>query len=345
MSDEQDDSIERTVFVGKECFVYKVPNRGPNGYVASDWKESDFMWKGRVRVVEQGDKCEIRLEDPMSGALFASCIVNDDLEHAVERVTDSSRYFVLRITSGSKTAVIGMGFQERNDAFDFNVSLEDHMKDVRFRREEKTRPTGTTRQQQEAPGKPQQPALDLGLKDGQTFRVSIRSTGSRRRDDASSGGFALAPPEAPARERVIQSSTPAASFGGFASAAPKPAPTADMFGGFVSAAPAQQKPAANDIFGVFSSAPAPTPASQSAKDDLFGGFGAVSAPAKQPAPAANNDFLGAFGSMSVAPARPATQPAPAQQSKAPGNDFYDMMLGSSQPQSQAKVSNPLDFLN
>ncbi len=64
---DEDDNIERTIFVGKECFVYKVPNRGPNGYVASEWKEADFMWKGRVRVTEQGDKCSILLEDPMSG--------------------------------------------------------------------------------------------------------------------------------------------------------------------------------------------------------------------------------------------------------------------------------------
>ena len=48
---------------------------------------------------------------------------------AVESVTDSSRYFVLRLDNGSgQHAFVGMGFTERSDAFDFNVTLRDHFK-------------------------------------------------------------------------------------------------------------------------------------------------------------------------------------------------------------------------
>lgn len=74
---------------------------------------------------------------------------------AVETVSDSSRYFVLRIQddngegvnvsvlcvpvlSGRKrnvcvcvagrSAFIGVGFGDRGDAFDFNVALQDHFK-------------------------------------------------------------------------------------------------------------------------------------------------------------------------------------------------------------------------
>ena len=50
----------------------------------------------------------------------------------METVLDPSRYFVLRIEDGrGKHAFVGLGFAERNEAFDFNVALLDHKKHVR----------------------------------------------------------------------------------------------------------------------------------------------------------------------------------------------------------------------
>ncbi|GAV73706.1 DUF1681 domain-containing protein, partial [Cephalotus follicularis] len=98
----------------------------------------DKIWSGWVQVVSCGKRCEIRLEDPNSGELFAACFMDPGQREAtVELVLDSSWYFVLRIEDRSgKRAFNGLGFGKRNEAFDFNVALSDHEKHVRRVNEE-----------------------------------------------------------------------------------------------------------------------------------------------------------------------------------------------------------------
>lgn len=50
-----------------------------------------------MRVVVKNKKCVLKLEDKMSGELFAQSPIEKYPGIAVESVTDSSRYFVLRI--------------------------------------------------------------------------------------------------------------------------------------------------------------------------------------------------------------------------------------------------------
>ena len=51
---------------------------------------------------------------------------------SVEAVTDSSRYFVLKIVADNgRSAHIGMGFSDRADSFDMNVTLQDHFQGVK----------------------------------------------------------------------------------------------------------------------------------------------------------------------------------------------------------------------
>jgi hypothetical protein len=61
-------------------------------------------------------------QDSSTGELFAQVTYATPWSQ-VEPVLDSSRYFVLRVEGdGGKRAYIGMGFAERGDAFDFQVS-------------------------------------------------------------------------------------------------------------------------------------------------------------------------------------------------------------------------------
>ncbi|KAF3586989.1 hypothetical protein F2Q69_00025771 [Brassica cretica] len=136
--EEEEETFEHTLLVVREVSVYKIPPRTTSGgYKCGEWLQSDKIWSGRLRVVSCKDRCEIRLEDSSSGDLFAACFVDPARrENSVEPSLDSSRYFVLRIDDGrGKYAFIGLGFAERNEAFDFNVALSDHEKYVRREKE------------------------------------------------------------------------------------------------------------------------------------------------------------------------------------------------------------------
>jgi adaptin ear-binding coat-associated protein 1/2 len=129
--EEEEEAFEHTLLVVREVTVYKIPPRASSGgYKCGEWLQSDKIWSGRLRVVSCGTRCEVRLEDPASGELFAACFVYPgQREQSVETVLDSSRYFVIKIEDGrGKHAFVGLGFNERNEAFDFNVALSDHEK-------------------------------------------------------------------------------------------------------------------------------------------------------------------------------------------------------------------------
>lgn len=118
------DKIQRTLSSCEKVFVFKVPPlTGGRGYQAKQWDKTP-IWTGRLRVVAQGKTCAILLEHTDKEGLFASCPVKNT--QTVIPVTDSSRYFVLRIQSSSgKSATIGIGFDQRQQSFDFKATLQD----------------------------------------------------------------------------------------------------------------------------------------------------------------------------------------------------------------------------
>lgn len=77
----------------------------------------------------KGKDCIIKLEDKITGELFAKSPIDKYPGLAVESVSDSSRYFVIRLQDDSgRNAFIGIGFADRSDSFDLNVALQDHFK-------------------------------------------------------------------------------------------------------------------------------------------------------------------------------------------------------------------------
>lgn len=122
-----------------------------------------------MRLVSQGDAVTIKLEDKVSGELFAKCPIDTYPGIAVEPVTDSSRYFVLRIQDDNgRSAFIGVGFLDRSDSFDLNVALQDHFKWLK-NREQIEKEKDVPKQE-----------LDLRFKEGETIKINMKITVSFR---------------------------------------------------------------------------------------------------------------------------------------------------------------------
>jgi hypothetical protein len=147
--------IEQRVLKLDEVFVYKIPAmRSADGHRAEDWNLAKPLATCSLVANRLDDSLCINImaERPKANAppgatesyLFAQSIIqmksqkrSHKLEHWVEPVVDSSRYFAMRIRD-SKTgreAFIGLGFRERNDATNFRMTMEDYV--AALKREEK----------------------------------------------------------------------------------------------------------------------------------------------------------------------------------------------------------------
>eukprot|EP01156_Anaeramoeba_ignava_P005874 Anaeramoba_ignava/a347219_194.p3 GENE.a347219_194~~a347219_194.p3 ORF type:complete len:197 (+),score=51.56 a347219_194:24-593(+) len=180
---DEDSNVERTLLTIRESHVFKIPPlQTSQGYRCSEW-EGNHMWTGRLKVVAKGEDCTIRLEDSESGKIFAQCPVDTSNNQSVIPAVDSSRFFVLRIEDGKgHHAFIGMGFQERTDAFDFNLALQDHKKEI---------------ERKKNPPKFDGPTEDLSLKQGETIRINLSgmpTTTSTKKAKSTSKKITLKPP-------------------------------------------------------------------------------------------------------------------------------------------------------
>ncbi|KAF3907520.1 hypothetical protein AA313_de0201576 [Arthrobotrys entomopaga] len=264
-----DEKIENVLFLGK-VHCYAVPPLTANkGYKASEWNIEDpksVIFTARIRVIETSDtdggniKTDIKLEDPQSGELFANGPYEGS--YCVTPVTDSSRFFALRVVDGPRRAFLGIGFEERSDAFDFNVCLQEVRRHSNM--EDPTAGPGTAGRTsygtgRTAAGQPEKvspaaalinaPPKDYSLKEGETISITIGNKGRRR------------PPAA---------SPPASSdsSNGFPLPFLPPPPSAD------DVKKKRQSMTENEMLSesAFTGIPAPPTSSRSGFDDEFGDF-------------------------------------------------------------------------
>jgi len=123
--EEVDDNLEESHCTIDKVYVFQIPKLtgASTGHSARDWPKQ-AIWSGRLRVVSKGRKCSVLLEHLDKDGLFAACPYTN--KSCVEQVSDSSRYFVLRVTDGQgHFASIGIGFKQRSEAFNFKVALQD----------------------------------------------------------------------------------------------------------------------------------------------------------------------------------------------------------------------------
>ena len=122
---EEDEYVQLTI---PEAFIYKcAPRSSAAGHKASEWTEQVAVV--RVVVATRGRDVLIRLFRTEGDKLFAVCPIRRGGPAGIEPVTDSSRYFCLRLENDKgQSAFVGLGFNKREDAFDLKSSIADAQK-------------------------------------------------------------------------------------------------------------------------------------------------------------------------------------------------------------------------
>lgn len=186
------DAIQRVLFITARVHVYQIPPLASNkGYTAATWTNDPPIFTARLRILEtsvpasSGDKVStaILLEDGSSGELFAAAPYSHST--VVTQAVDSSRFFAVRVVGdGGRKATLGIGFEERSDAFDFGVTLQDANKALDGDKNSAARITSAAASAKRPPELEKPP--DYSLRDGQTITVNIGGRGGGKGGSRSS---------------------------------------------------------------------------------------------------------------------------------------------------------------
>ena len=222
--DEEEDDvvIERLRLKILNAHVFKLPPKpSAGGWRGAEWR--DKVWQGTLKVVERNDNTAVLLVDAQNDTnIFAVCPINHQLEdvnksnnggNGVDRCIDSSRYFVLRVQNAQgRHMFIGLAFNERNDAFDFNTTLEDSRREKVAEKKAAAAPSlmdddGVNN-------------VDYKMKEGEKIKVSIGSGGNGGGVGGGGGGGGAA-----AKRRLGKARSSNTGSGGFLKPSSKDTPS------------------------------------------------------------------------------------------------------------------------
>ncbi|KAL3953839.1 hypothetical protein ACCO45_011795 [Purpureocillium lilacinum] len=231
------DAIQRVLFVANTVHVYNIPPlTSMRGHSATAWTADParhiFTAHLRARPRRTLKSTSSSKTPPRPPRRSSSPPRPTRTPSAVEPVVDSSRFFAITVRDDQgRKAVLGIGFEDRSDAFDLAVALQEARRGLGLDADAQK---GGQRRAGVGPdaageGKDKEPVKDYSLKEGETITVNLGSKFGRRRpqqqeqqqaESASLQSFALAPP--PSSSSSAQTGDAAA--GGFAL---PPPPTAE----------------------------------------------------------------------------------------------------------------------
>jgi len=127
----EDTEIELKLFTFGDTMLFQVPSASSRGHCAQEWKQH-FVWKGRMDVIMKGAKCRMNFINP-DGSLYGYGLITNNIDKHVEGCYDSTRFFAIRLLNEkNQSLVMGIGFDDRNVAFDFKQALLKFKKNVEY---------------------------------------------------------------------------------------------------------------------------------------------------------------------------------------------------------------------
>lgn len=194
-------AIQRILYLVPKVHIYNIPPlTSTKGYQASTWTADNNkrqIFTARLRILETSipspnpesddEKVTITLllEDPSTGDLFAAAPYTSP--NSVEQALDSSRFFAVTVVGDGRKAVLGLGFEERSEAFDFSVALQDARRSLGLEKAPNGSIGASSTSRSSSNSKPEEPKRDFSLKEGETISINLGGLkGRRSRPDSNS---------------------------------------------------------------------------------------------------------------------------------------------------------------